>query len=1566
MRTQSIVRARLVGSALCLGLALAACGGGGKSKDGGIVSGLGGSGSGGEGGGTIPFDGENAPYGENTTTTRLQSVVTVMNDLLGNKTRSQDTAVVGPKLIGGIIYDRLATVRSDDPTRGGEYWIKNNPDGTLDFAGFLHTDLLSGVLPGASTTFDAPIKVNLNAPVGVPQQVTATGSVALDGTSAPSRATFTGQYALAEKNTTVPTGLGPLAGCNHYSGAATTDSAEVPALLQGMTVAAELWHHPSYGVVAFNAPTLGVGTAMTGSYDCGSVDASGYRIIRKVGLVDATTSFNLDSYECDGQALAADKNTHAKMLLELRWVDETAAKTSVQPMPGLVEFATRWGYFPNTIYPLPASVFHPEENEKGFVYWYSYVDQAAKNESGASTSYHIKVGSAPGLSPVRVTARIYYKTIPALVGPGPDAAALGSGNKDGGKDAGLADGSRDVPGTIGDVPRDSGRPDLGPAGATCNLIVNGNAEAAPGSTDGNPVPTPGWTVTGQATAGEYGAPFGYAGPADPGPDDRGKNLFSGGASDGTSTLTQTVNLSQYGTAIDAGGVSYSLSGWLGGWDGQDDNAVLTATFQGTSGTALGTGTIGPVLSTERGGVSGLLFRSTSGAVPAGTRTVLVVVTFNRTSGTANDGYADSLSLALSGAGIPAGTCSVGPVGDGGAGTDGGRDVPAGTGGMGGTGGAGGSGGITGTGGGLVTVPPGTPTIIEEFDTLPTATTQFVPIQAAGGDFAKFATASGGRLVVDVPANNSWGKTGVRSKDPVFEVTDDMAQNPWSVLVELEPTASTGFVVALSPAAADDIWGYGNFWLAWVRHPVAGGTSANIANTQNTADTSKVLTNTPLTAPGTVAVVARPGQVQACTSSGWGMEGSYAWMKTGTKVYAYVFAHPYDANMPVKLAVKSVKVIRGAACGAAGAIPAYTAAPEKAVFGDDLSAGTAAYWTPIQAAGGDYAKFATTPAGELVVNVPANNTWGKTGVRSSYYMFDVRDDMDATPLSLSFDFVPSRTSGFVIALSPAAADDIWGYGNVWAALVRHPTGGGTSANLANTQDATDSNVSLTNVPLTAPTTVTLAVRPGHVQMCTSTGWAMEGDYKWLKTGTKVYAYVFAHPYDANMPVQMDLTAVRAERVSACGAAGAIPPYTAVPEKAVFADDLSAGAAPNWTPIQAAGGDYAKFATMSGGDLYVNVPANNSWGKTGLRSSYFMFDVRDDMATTPLSLAFDFVPSRTSGFVLALSPAAADDIWGYGNFWAAFVRHPTGSGAAANIANTQNATDSAKSLPNIPSEAPTTATLSVRPGHVQMCTSTGWGMEGDYAWLTKGTKVYAYAFAHPYDANMPVQMDLTSVRADRTAACGASGAVPAYPAPAPRVLFTDAFAGGYAQNWVGIGAAGGNFTSFAVTTTNEVYINVPKDNSWGKTGIRSNYYLFDVRSDYATSPLTLDFAIDPARTSGFVIALSPAAADDIWGYGNVWMDFIIDPDTGLAQFELANTQNTTDTSISKTGLSAAIPSKVSLAITPKHVKATLSNGQVLEGDYAWLVEGTKVYAYAFSHPVRANLPSSLALKSVTATR
>jgi hypothetical protein len=181
---------------------------------------------------------------------------------------------------------------------------------------------------------------------------------------------------------------------------------------------------------------------------------------------------------------------------------------------------------------------------------------------------------------------------------------------------------------------------------TANLIVNGNAEAAVGSTDGTPVTTPGWTVTGEATAVQYDAGD-FLASTDPGPADRGANFLCGGAADPVSTLSQTINVTSYATAIDGGHATYTLSGYLGGYSSQGDNVVVQITFQGVDG-ALGTASIGPVTAADRGDVTGILLRSTTGQVPAKTRTIAVVVTMTRTDGTNNDGYCDNLSLTLGG------------------------------------------------------------------------------------------------------------------------------------------------------------------------------------------------------------------------------------------------------------------------------------------------------------------------------------------------------------------------------------------------------------------------------------------------------------------------------------------------------------------------------------------------------------------------------------------------------------------------------------------------------------------------------------------------------------------------------------------------------------------------------------------------------------------------------------------------------------------------------------------------------------------------------------------------------
>lgn len=185
-----------------------------------------------------------------------------------------------------------------------------------------------------------------------------------------------------------------------------------------------------------------------------------------------------------------------------------------------------------------------------------------------------------------------------------------------------------------------------------NLIVNGGAEAGPASPDGEEaVPVPGWTTSGPFTVVPYETDPDVVDPfptvTGPGPDDRGTNFFAGGRTLGDSSASQLINVAAAAYLIDSGNVTYDLSGYLGGWLHQEDNAVLTVTFK-QGAIVLGSAEIGPVTAGDRENATGLLYRDAAGFVPVGTRQILVtlVMTKDRSEGTYNDGYADNLSLVL--------------------------------------------------------------------------------------------------------------------------------------------------------------------------------------------------------------------------------------------------------------------------------------------------------------------------------------------------------------------------------------------------------------------------------------------------------------------------------------------------------------------------------------------------------------------------------------------------------------------------------------------------------------------------------------------------------------------------------------------------------------------------------------------------------------------------------------------------------------------------------------------------------------------------------------------------------
>ncbi|MBS0190616.1 MAG: hypothetical protein U0573_01840 [Phycisphaerales bacterium] len=177
--------------------------------------------------------------------------------------------------------------------------------------------------------------------------------------------------------------------------------------------------------------------------------------------------------------------------------------------------------------------------------------------------------------------------------------------------------------------------------ADTNLIVN------PGAETGAAGPAvPGWTTTGTFEVVAYSAGGGFPALTDPGSPNRAQKFFSGGQGGALSSALQTISLDAFSAAIDSSSQGFTLSGWLGGFSSQDDHCDINVTFLSASAGTLGQATIGGVRASQRNWLTGMLFRTTSGVVPAGTRSARVEILMTREAGSYNDGYADDLSLTL--------------------------------------------------------------------------------------------------------------------------------------------------------------------------------------------------------------------------------------------------------------------------------------------------------------------------------------------------------------------------------------------------------------------------------------------------------------------------------------------------------------------------------------------------------------------------------------------------------------------------------------------------------------------------------------------------------------------------------------------------------------------------------------------------------------------------------------------------------------------------------------------------------------------------------------------------------
>lgn len=112
-------------------------------------------------------------------------------------------------------------------------------------------------------------------------------------------------------------------------------------------------------------------------------------------------------------------------------------------------------------------------------------------------------------------------------------------------------------------------------------------------------------------------------------------------------MWQSIDIKSYvdSVLVDSSLVKFNLTAWMGGYLSQDDSVEVTLTFFNSTNQYLDNAIrLGPVLGIDRGGVTSLILQKYTGLVPVGARSLTVIVTITRYSGSWNNGDVDNIGL----------------------------------------------------------------------------------------------------------------------------------------------------------------------------------------------------------------------------------------------------------------------------------------------------------------------------------------------------------------------------------------------------------------------------------------------------------------------------------------------------------------------------------------------------------------------------------------------------------------------------------------------------------------------------------------------------------------------------------------------------------------------------------------------------------------------------------------------------------------------------------------------------------------------------------------------------------
>ena len=134
------------------------------------------------------------------------------------------------------------------------------------------------------------------------------------------------------------------------------------------------------------------------------------------------------------------------------------------------------------------------------------------------------------------------------------------------------------------------------------------------------------------------------------PETFGNSLFYGGLISAGQTnprISQSIDVSDLAAEIDLQMLKFDMSGHFGGYLNQDDSVMMLVLCYDQNSQIQLNPRIGGVKASDRGNITTLLKRSTSGIIPPGTRTIEFVLQWSNATGGYQNGMADNLNFILS-------------------------------------------------------------------------------------------------------------------------------------------------------------------------------------------------------------------------------------------------------------------------------------------------------------------------------------------------------------------------------------------------------------------------------------------------------------------------------------------------------------------------------------------------------------------------------------------------------------------------------------------------------------------------------------------------------------------------------------------------------------------------------------------------------------------------------------------------------------------------------------------------------------------------------------------------------